>query len=491
MDSGKDDEARSELEKILEADPRSVDARVQLGFLYGRAKRYDEAVGSLQEAVNLEPKRPELFLYLGTALQRASQYDRAADRAAGRALGRRQATRICTSSSGVVYEKQQRFDDAVESFRRVLVLDPKHAESYNYIGYMYAEKGMNLSEAIQLIQQALAIEPENGYFIDSLGWAYYQQGRYPEALRELQRAVGLAKEDPVLFDHLGDAYLKNGLAAEAISAWERSLQVEAERPHRRRGEEEDQGRAGESAPGQGWRAQGRAEVALAGRAASSLPAAHLPRGCASLPARAAALARGRRRPWRASSAHGARSRDLRTLADITDPPRRAGPSASPACSAPRARLAPLRGARALRLARARRGRRRPERDALGGAWTTAPIIRPPPPTPPAAGSVWRWAREDLVALSVGARALPTRPAVGAAAPDEVGPSLRLAGRRRRAAHLVRPRQRAGAPGGVDGRQEPGPGDLHADAPGGAAGGLDARDAGRQARGLGPLPRPQR
>ena len=38
MDSGKDDEARIELEKILRADPRSVDARVQLGFLFGRSK---------------------------------------------------------------------------------------------------------------------------------------------------------------------------------------------------------------------------------------------------------------------------------------------------------------------------------------------------------------------------------------------------------------------------------------------------------------------
>src|SRR5258708_24051858 len=76
MDAGKDDEARAELEKILQADPRSVDARVQLGFLYGRAKRYDDAVATLQEAVNLDPKRPELFLYLGTALQRANPYDR-------------------------------------------------------------------------------------------------------------------------------------------------------------------------------------------------------------------------------------------------------------------------------------------------------------------------------------------------------------------------------------------------------------------------------
>jgi tetratricopeptide (TPR) repeat protein len=131
---------------------------------------------------------------------------------------------------GVVYEKQQRFDEAVRTFRKVLQLDPKHAESYNYIGYMYAEKGINLPEAVDLIQKALAIEPENGYFIDSLGWAYYQQGRYPEALRELQRAVNLAKDDPVLYDHLADAYSKNGMTAEAIAAWERSLQVDPKGP---------------------------------------------------------------------------------------------------------------------------------------------------------------------------------------------------------------------------------------------------------------------
>ena len=67
-------------------------------------------------------------------------------------------------------------------FDRSSRIDPKHAESYNFIGYMYAEKGVNLPEAIELIQKALALEPDNGYFIDSLGWAYYQQGRYPEAL---------------------------------------------------------------------------------------------------------------------------------------------------------------------------------------------------------------------------------------------------------------------------------------------------------------------
>src|SRR5213078_3839669 len=93
------------------------------------------------------------------------------------------------------------------AFERVIAIDPKHAEAYNYVGYMYAERGQNLDEAISLIGQALSLEPDNGYFIDSLGWAYYQQGKYPDALRELKRAVEKAKEDP-------------------LAAWEKSLSLD-------------------------------------------------------------------------------------------------------------------------------------------------------------------------------------------------------------------------------------------------------------------------
>ncbi len=140
--------------------------------------------------------------------------------------------------TGVVYEKQGRFDEAITSFRRVLVLDPKHAESYNYIGYMYVERGQNLTEAVQLIKRALDLDPENGYFIDSLGWAYYQQGRYADALKELQRAVSLAKEDPVILDHLADAYIR----------------PQGRRRQQRRGDDQEEARrcARQGPPVQGW-----------------------------------------------------------------------------------------------------------------------------------------------------------------------------------------------------------------------------------------------
>ena len=315
MDAGKDDEARIELEKILAADPRSVDARVQLGFLHGRAKRHDEAIRVLQEAVNIEPKRAELFLYLGTAYFRRPAVRPRARRAPGRAQPRRQQQGPGTSRLGVVYEKQERFDDAVRAFRRVLVIDPKHAESYNYIGYMYAERGQNLTEAVQLIQRALDLDPENGYFIDSLGWAYYQQGKLRgRAPASCSAPSTSPRTIPVILDHLGDAYLKTGSTDDAIAAWERALADGQAEPTAGRRQEEARRGAREAAPGpRVVTAQGRAEV-------SSPPGCSPARspcrgGCASLPPRQPS----RPRSWPPAPPRGALAefRDLRTLADIT------------------------------------------------------------------------------------------------------------------------------------------------------------------------------
>src|SRR5439155_1572586 len=145
LPQGGEGEARAELERILRADPRSIDARVQLGFLYGRAKRFDESIAVLREAVNLEPRRPELFLYLGTAYFRAKEYDRALE-TLREGLLLDDKHRDLHFQVGVVLEKQAKFSDALGAFRRVIAIDPKHAAAYNYVGYIYAQRGQTLDE---------------------------------------------------------------------------------------------------------------------------------------------------------------------------------------------------------------------------------------------------------------------------------------------------------------------------------------------------------
>lgn len=123
-------------------------------------------------------------------------------------------------------ERSGDYEKAVEVFRWLLKVDPKHASALNYLGYMFAERGVNLAEAEKLIAKALAIEPDNPYFIDSMGWVYFMSGRMDKAVVELERAVNLMPDDPTLRDHLGDAYRAQGQHRKALEQWRQALRLE-------------------------------------------------------------------------------------------------------------------------------------------------------------------------------------------------------------------------------------------------------------------------
>jgi Tfp pilus assembly protein PilF len=110
--------------------------------------------------------------------------------------------------------------------RHALKLNPDHANAYNYIGYIWADQGINLEESVRFIKKALSYEPQNGYFLDSLGWAYFKQGRLKEALVEMEKAVNKVNDDPVIMDHLGDVYRSLNRLEDAAEAYRQSLKIE-------------------------------------------------------------------------------------------------------------------------------------------------------------------------------------------------------------------------------------------------------------------------
>jgi tetratricopeptide (TPR) repeat protein len=107
--------------------------------------------------------------------------------------------------------------------RRILDIQPEHADALNYIGYTYAEQGVRLEEAMDLIQKALKIKPDSGYIIDSLGWVYYQKGLYDEALKYLLEAAKLVPNDPTILEHLGDVYFKKRMYEKSLEEYEKAL----------------------------------------------------------------------------------------------------------------------------------------------------------------------------------------------------------------------------------------------------------------------------
>ena len=103
-----------------------------------------------------------------------------------------------------------------------LEFQPEHPFVLNYLGYSWADQGINLEKSREMIERAVDLRPDDGYIADSLGWVLYRMGRYQEAVAPLERAVELLPYDPVINDHLGDAYWKVGRRLEARFQWERA-----------------------------------------------------------------------------------------------------------------------------------------------------------------------------------------------------------------------------------------------------------------------------
>jgi tetratricopeptide (TPR) repeat protein len=124
---------------------------------------------------------------------------------------------------GAVFEEQARYEDAERAFRDALLIDPKHAPSLNYLGYMLAERGRRLDEAVKLLHEAVDLDPYNGSYLDSLGWAYFKRGAYDLAKTYLMKAGDQLPRNSVIQDHVGDLLFATSDRAGAVAAWRRAL----------------------------------------------------------------------------------------------------------------------------------------------------------------------------------------------------------------------------------------------------------------------------
>ncbi|HSS51154.1 MAG TPA: tetratricopeptide repeat protein, partial [Thermoanaerobaculia bacterium] len=186
--AGRDAEAQHELAELAAGDDAAALAAAQS---YQRAEHYQESIPILEKLVAAHPDRLADGFLLGAAYDRTGQRDR-----------------------------------AVAELRRVLKLDPDFHAAMNYLGYTFAEAGMNLEEALALVSRAVSLDPDNGAYVDSLGWTYFRLGRTGEARGMLERAARLDPEDATLQEHLGDVYVALGQTERARQAYQRSLDLE-------------------------------------------------------------------------------------------------------------------------------------------------------------------------------------------------------------------------------------------------------------------------
>lgn len=217
-----------QLDKALEESQKAIAAYPEdRSFVMTRAvllaEKGDPAAGAglIQGMLREAPKDFELYMTLAQVYERGRKYREAeqAIQEAEKVAGRQSDRVMVWFLRGAIAERQKKFDEAEEQFKRVIAAEPHDSSTLNYYGYMLADRGVRLEEAVTLIQRALADEPYNGAFLDSLGWAYFKQGNLEKARVELEKAAARTAHDPTVRQHLGEVYYKMGRPAQALAEW--------------------------------------------------------------------------------------------------------------------------------------------------------------------------------------------------------------------------------------------------------------------------------
>ncbi len=243
------DEAEENLKKSIQLMPNSHIPYFLLIHIYGQQGKKDEALALLNDASQKDLlAKDKINLLFGITHLQFKNYDKAINYLT-------KAHQFNPDDDSILfqlaasYEQNKDWFRAVYYLRKTIKMNPENAEALNYLGYMFAEKGVKLNEAVFLIERALEIEPDNAYFVDSLGWAYYQKGTLDKALIELYRAIELLKtddeNDAVIREHLGDAYYKKGEFLKAKEQWEISISLDSTKEEVKKKLNEVQNKLGE------------------------------------------------------------------------------------------------------------------------------------------------------------------------------------------------------------------------------------------------------
>jgi tetratricopeptide (TPR) repeat protein len=224
------EKAAEQFALALKADPGRPELYVRLAALQLGA---DPALAmrTIREGLEKLPDEPVLYTFAGVILNQGRRFKEAlaafeqAERAAAQSNGEKAISPLFCFWYGSACEQDGQFDRAVELFERSIELFPDVHASYNYVAYMWAERGIRLDKALQYAIRALELSPDDPAYLDTLGWIYFKKGKYPKALAAIRKAAGLLPDDPTIAEHLGDVYKAMGNTRRAVACWQRSLQI--------------------------------------------------------------------------------------------------------------------------------------------------------------------------------------------------------------------------------------------------------------------------
>jgi tetratricopeptide (TPR) repeat protein len=209
---------------VLRAMPSNAQALGMLGLIEAAKRNSPAAIDLLRRSLEGNPYNPATHFNLGLLYQEQQRHEDAL-RCFDCALALAPAAAQAMNARGLALKNLGRWNEAVASYDQALHVVPGYFEALNNKGVALGCLNRH-EEAIACFLEALRLRPDSAEVHNNLGYALHKSGRYGQALASYSRALELKPDYHDALNSKGMALHQLGRFDEAIELYKSALSVD-------------------------------------------------------------------------------------------------------------------------------------------------------------------------------------------------------------------------------------------------------------------------
>jgi len=223
-------EAISELETMININPKNDQTWLHLIQFYIGDRNYNQLLSVTKRAIENLPKLPAWYFYRAIAQFQLADYK-------GALLTCQTGLPYVAAEQGALrsdfysqiadgFYKLEQKDSAFINYEKALQANPKNIMVMNNYAYYLSLEKSELKKAEKMSAKTVELEPKNSTYLDTYAWILYQQASYSLAKFYIERAVenlSSQEEHGVVLEHYGDILWMSNQDDKAFEMWQKSF----------------------------------------------------------------------------------------------------------------------------------------------------------------------------------------------------------------------------------------------------------------------------
>ncbi len=210
-------ESTAEFDQAIALRPNNAPTYLSAGLAAAGFDNLNRAIDMLAKALHLDPALPGVRYNYALVLARDARYadsEKLADIELASKNPREESLVELWKLKAYDAYQQKKWQDTIDSYRKVLAIQPNWAEAYAAVGEaLYALNHPQQSEVA--LRKAVALDPQDGAAHKILGKLYQDAGQQEAAIPQLEAAIRLNPNDREAVYRLFRIYSSKGDAANA------------------------------------------------------------------------------------------------------------------------------------------------------------------------------------------------------------------------------------------------------------------------------------